>query len=110
MSSRKYHKDPGDSSQRFTPEDQSILIRFGVIAPPDPGHGEAKPFIQAPGRFVRSADLERRAAGADSCSFLEDKSQQRGRYAGAAILREYRQIVDVQFVEDPPERAEPDGR
>src|SRR5437899_8565426 len=94
-------------SQVFAPQDKSVFDRLGVVGTPDAGDREPEALVEQPGGVVGPPYLERGPPRTERGALLEDALQQRRGDAGAAELRQYGQIVDVQLVEHTPERAEP---
>src|SRR5262245_48320895 len=93
----------------FTPQDECVLDRVAVIGMPDAGNRKPEALVQRARRTVRASHLQRGAAGAEMSRFVEYALQQRRADPVPPMFRQHREVVDVQLVEDTPERTEADG-
>src|SRR5437762_2491725 len=81
---------------------------MGVVGPAHPRDYEPETFVQTASIVVRAADFQRRALGPERRPFGQDAMEQGRRNPLPPPRRQDREIIDVQLVEDAPERAEPD--
>src|SRR5688572_30014611 len=95
--------------QCSSPSDKRIFGRTDVIIRPRRGHFEPETLVKTPGGGVRPSHLERGTVGSTAGAGPNDMFEQRRPHSSAAKIPPNREIVDVHFVENQPERAERDN-
>src|SRR5262245_51116363 len=79
-----------------------------VIALPDAANDEPEPHVEPLSGLVRLPDLEQQTPDTGTRRFRQERRQERRGNPSAAMRRQDREIVDVQFIDDIPIRDETD--